>query len=185
MVTRLTALRKEKVLDTTLQKEIEALGRMTVGQLRNKYLEVFGDETRANHKQFLFRRIAWRIQALAEGGLSERARRRALEIANDADLRIRAPQSWFGRDATMDPRLSVRRKVASDLDSRLPPPGSCLEREYKGRRIIVRVLVDGFEFDGRAYRSLSAIAREVTGTKWNGFAFFNMAPNTEAANGTA
>ena len=112
------------------------------------------------------------------------ALRRALEIANDADLRIRA-QSWSGRDGTVDPRLSVRRKVASDLDPRLPPPGSCLEREYKGRRIIVRVLVDGFEFDGRAYRSLSAIAREVTGTKWNGFAFFDMAPNKEAANGTA
>ena len=49
---------------------------MTVGQLRQKYLGVFGEESRSNHKQFLFRRIAWRIQALAEGGLSERARRR-------------------------------------------------------------------------------------------------------------
>ena len=65
---------------------------MTVTQLRQKYVEVFGEETRSNNKQFLFRRIAWRIQALAEGGLSERARRRALEIANDADLRIRAPK---------------------------------------------------------------------------------------------
>jgi hypothetical protein len=70
--------------------QIDELSRMTVGQLRQKYLEVFGEESRSNHKQFLFRRIAWRIQALAEGGLSERARRRALEIANDADLRIRA-----------------------------------------------------------------------------------------------
>ena len=57
---------------------------MPVGQLRQKYLEVFGEESLSNHKQFLFRRIAWRIQAIAEGGLSERARRRALEIANDA-----------------------------------------------------------------------------------------------------
>ena len=80
-------------METAMQKkEIEALSRMTVGQLRQKYLEVFGEESRSNHKQFLFRRIAWRIQALAEGGLSERARRRALEIANDADLRIRAPR---------------------------------------------------------------------------------------------
>lgn len=80
-----------------MQKEIEALSRMTVGQLRQKYLEVFGEESRSNHKQFLFRRIAWRIQALAEGVLSERARRRALEIANDADLRIRAPRTMFGQ----------------------------------------------------------------------------------------
>lgn len=61
---------------------------MTVGQLRQEHIEVFGEESRSNHKQLLFRRIAWRIQALAEGGLSERARRRAMEIANDADLRI-------------------------------------------------------------------------------------------------
>jgi hypothetical protein len=183
MDTRLTALRKEKRVETAIQvkKEIEALSRMTTGQLQQKYLEVFGEESRSNHKQFLFRRIAWRIQALAEGGLSERARRRALEIANDADLRIRAPRTRFGQDATLDPKLSVTRKVAGDLDSRLPPPGSYLEREYKGRRVIVKILVDGFEFNGQNYRSLSAIAREATGTKWNGFIFFNLA--AEASHG--
>jgi hypothetical protein len=91
--------------------------------------------------------------------LSERARRRALEIANDADLRIRAPRTRFRQDATLDPKLSVTRKVAGYLDSRLPPPGSYLEREYKGRRVIVKILVDGFEFNGQNYRSLSAIAK--------------------------
>ena len=81
-----------------MQKEIEALSRMTIGQLRQKYLEVFGEKSRSNHKQFLFRRIAWRIQALAEGGLSDRARRRAPAIANDADLQIRAPRTMFGQE---------------------------------------------------------------------------------------
>jgi hypothetical protein len=80
MDTRLTAPRKEKALQTTVRKEIEALRQMTLSQLRQKHAEVFGDETRSHHKHFLFRRIAWRIQALAEGDLSERARRRALEI---------------------------------------------------------------------------------------------------------
>ena len=124
---------------------------MTVSQLRKKYLEVFGEDTRSNHKQFLYRRIAWRIQALAEGGLSERARRRALEIANDADLRIRAPKTKFGTDTTMDPRLSVTSKVAGR--TRLAGcrrPDRMLDREYKGQHIIVKVLVDGFEFEGRA-----------------------------------
>lgn len=86
--TRLTATRMENDVETAMRKEIDELRGMTVGQLREKHLGVFGEESRSNHKQFLFRRIAWRIQALAEGGLSERARRRALEIANDADLRI-------------------------------------------------------------------------------------------------
>ena len=138
---RLTALREEKVVETTMQKQIDDLARMTVGQLKQKYLEVFGEETRSGHKQFLFRRIAWRIQALAEGGLSERARRRALEIANDADLRIRAPKTMFGQDRDLVPRLTKTCKVAGDPDSRLPPYGSFLERDYKGRPVIVKVLV--------------------------------------------
>jgi hypothetical protein len=85
---------------------------------------------------------------------------------------------------TLDPKLSVSRKVAGHQDSRLPPPGSCLEREYKGRPIIVTVLADGFEFEGQKYRSLSAIAREVTGTKWNGFLFFNCVATEEGNDGT-
>ena len=100
-------MRMENEVETAMRNEIDELSRMTVGQLRQKYLGVFGEESRSNHKQFLFRRIAWRIQALAEGGLSERARRRALEIANDADLRIRAPKTKFGPDVTLDPTLSV------------------------------------------------------------------------------
>ena len=174
-------MRMENEVETAMRKEIDELSRMPVCQLREKYLEVFGEEARANHKQFLFRRIAWRIQALAEGGLSERARRRALEIANDADLRIRAPKTKFG-DVTLDPKLSVSRKVAR-LDPRLPPPGTYLEREYKGRRVIAKVLVDGFEFDGEIYRSLSAIAHEATGTKWNGFVFFSLTSMEEKPNG--
>ncbi len=79
--------------ETEIRQEIEALRSLTTAQLKEKYREVFGEESRSNHKQFIFRRIAWRIQANAWGGLSERARRRALEIADDADLRIRAPAS--------------------------------------------------------------------------------------------
>ena len=105
---------------------------LAAGYLRLRDQRRFGEESRSNHKQFLFRRIAWRIQALAEGGLSERAHGRALEIANDADLRIRAPRTRFGQDPALDPKLNVTRKVAGDLDARLPPPGSYLEREYKG-----------------------------------------------------
>ena len=165
-----------------MRKEIDELSRMTISQLRQKYVKAFGEESRSNHRQFLFRRIAWRIQANAEGGLSERARRRALEIANDADLRIRSPKAKFGPDITLDPKVSVSRKVGA-IDSRLPPPGTYLEREYKGRRVIVKVLVDGFEFDGQIYRSLSAIAREVAGTKWNGFLFFNLTNTEEKPNG--
>ena len=75
---RLTTSRTEKREETTLQKEFESLILMTVGQLRNKCLDMFGEESRSHDKQFLFPWIAWRIQALAEGGLSERAHRQTL-----------------------------------------------------------------------------------------------------------
>jgi hypothetical protein len=88
-------MREETAINNTtaVRQEIESLRHMTVGQLKDKYREVFCEESRSNHKQFLFRKVAWRIQANAEGGLSERARQRALEIANDADLRIRRPRT--------------------------------------------------------------------------------------------
>ena len=138
-------MRMENGVETAMRKEIDELSRMTVGQLRLKYLEAFGEESRSNHRQFLFRRIAWRIQALAEGGLSERAHRRALEIANDADLRIRAPKAKFGPDITLDPKLSVIEGGRR--------PRCCRRREptwnrYKGRESL-KVLVDGFGFDGQ------------------------------------
>ncbi len=175
-------MRMENEVETAMRKEIDELSRMTVGQLRQKYLEVFGEESRSNHKQFLFRRIAWRIQA---------RRRRPLRTARPprAGNRQRCGPSHPGAQDQvrarrhLDPKLSVSRKVASALDPRLPPPGTYLEREYKGRRIIVKILVNGFEFDGENYRSLSAIAQEVTGTKWNGFLFFNLVSMEDKSNG--
>ena len=73
-------------------KEMAALKRMTVTELRKKHVDIFGEQTRSGHKEYLVKRIAWRIQAQAEGDLSERARRRAEELANDADLRTHAPR---------------------------------------------------------------------------------------------
>ncbi len=83
-------------MDAAVSSEIEGLREMRVGALRTKYREAFGEESRSSNRQFLFRRIAWRLQAKLEGDLSERARRRALEIADDADLPS-APRkgSWF------------------------------------------------------------------------------------------
>lgn len=182
MDTRLTAPRKEKILETTVQKEIEALRHMTLSQLRQKHAEVFGEETRSHHKQFLFRRIAWRIQALAEGGLSERARRRALEIANDADLRVRAPKTAFQQDVGFSLNGTVQRSLAPQTDPRLPAVGEEIARDYKGRSIVVKVREGGFEYEGKLYKSLSAIARVVTGTKWNGFLFFGLASGDGGAN---
>jgi len=165
-------MREETTNTTALREQIEGLRHMTVRQLKEKYRQVFAEESRSNHKQFLFRRVAWRIQANAEGGLSERARRRALEIANDADLRIRAPKNFLKRE--VDDSRTVESRVSPTADPRLPIVGTLLVRRFQGKDIVVRVRQEGFESDGRLYASLSAAVREATGTRWNGFAFFGL-----------
>jgi hypothetical protein len=162
----------ETIDSTRIHEEIESLRHMTVGKLKAKYREVFGEETRSNHKQFLFRRIAWRIQANAWGGLSERARRRALDIANDADLRIRAPKNFLKEE--IDYNRTVESRIAAAADPRLPPAGTLLVRRYQGKDVVVRVRKDGFEHDGQVHHSLSGAVRAATGTPWNGFAFFSL-----------
>lgn len=157
-------------MDVKVKLQIDELQSLSTKRLQEKFCELFGYETRSNHRQYLFRRIAWRLQALAEGDLSERARRRALEIANDADLRTRAPKQFL--DSA--PERESRTRVTPADDDRLPLPGTLLTRSYQGETIVVKVLDGGFEHGGEVYRSLSAVARHVTGTNWNGYAFFNV-----------
>ena len=158
-------------MELNVHREVAALQRMGVKQLRAHYTEVFGEATCAHNKTWLIRRIAWRLQALAEGDLSERARRRAEELANDADLRLNPP-----RPKPADTPPAAPPAVAgSQRDSRLPPAGSVLARVYRGQTLQVRVLADGFEFEGAAYPSLSAAAKAITGSHCNGFLFFRLA----------
>jgi DUF2924 family protein len=153
--------------------EVATLRRLTAKELRQRFAELFGQPTRAANKSWLIRRIAWRLQALAHGDLTERARQRAAELANDADLRIGPPP------APRAPRASAgvipsapTTSVGAERDSRLPPPGTVLTRPYKGQLLQVLVRSDGFEFDGRLFPSLSAAAKAITGSHCNGFLFF-------------
>jgi hypothetical protein len=156
-------------------REIDGLRHQTVGQLKVKYRAVFGQESRSNHKQFLVRRIAWRLQANAEGDLSERARQRALALAQETDLRIRAPESFL-RELSG----AAGKWRGYPRDRRLPRPGTWLTRQFRGQSVAVEVLEKGFRYQERVYKSLSAVARHVTGTQWNGFAFFARAQRKSA-----
>lgn len=154
---------------------VAELDRMGVPALRERYAQVFGEPARSNNKQHLLRRIAWRVQALAEGDLSERARARAAELARDADLRLRPPKDPpVPRPSPAGP--TVRGRFEDAPDERLPAPGAMLRREYKGRQIVVKVMPGGFEYEGEVYRTLSAVANKVTGGHWNGWAFFGITP---------
>src|SRR5258708_18810011 len=156
-------------MNAELNQHIDRLRCMTTAQLQLKYRELFGQPSHSNHKGYLFRRVAWRMQALAEGGLSERAREHAQEIATDADLRLCAPKKLVGPQ----PAVQVA-KASRQLDPRVPAPGTQLIKQYKDETLTVTVLEDGFQYGDRVYKSLSAIARQVTGTQWNGYVFFGL-----------
>jgi hypothetical protein len=156
-----------------IKKEIAALAKMNVPELRQRHLELFGEPNRSGNRQYLFRRIAWRLQAQAEGGLSDRAKRRAKELARDADIRMSPPRELNMPSAPPGLRTACA-KLVVERDPRLPAPGTLLPRVFKGREHIVTVLPNGFEYEGEVYRSLSAIAHAITGSHWNGYHFFGL-----------
>jgi len=166
-------------MPTAIEREVAKLKEMTATQLRRRYAEVCGEQSRSGNKDYLVKRIAWRMQANEFGDLPERARRRAMEIASDADLRLRAPTALPAADPG-SPRETVTIQSPPHHDSRLPMPGALLRREYRGRTIVVRVLPNGFDFDGTVYRSLSAVAKAITGANWNGYLFFGLTTDTKA-----
>lgn len=157
-----------------IHAELKRLGTLKTPQLKARYAELFGEPTRCNNRPYLIKRIAWRLQADAEGDLSERARQRAAELADDADLRLQAPVGTL-RPTTISDAPSPKHAIASLRVSRasdVPLPGSTLWRTYKGKAYSVIVLPKGFECEGKVYRSLSAVANAITGSRWNGAKFF-------------
>ena len=152
-----------------IDTELAGLHRLSVPKLRERYAEAFGEPTTGNNKPWLIRRIAWRLQERAEGGLSERAQRRARELADDADLRVIPARVGSPPNS----RPSALPEPTSS-DPRVPPVGSAITRTYKGKVLEVNVLADGFEYRGVIFRSLSAVAKQITGSHLNGFAFFGL-----------
>src|SRR5438552_3001827 len=118
-------------MEQAIADEVERLARMPVQQLRARYREMYGQDSSSSHKQHLVRRIAWRLQVLAQGDLTERAERRAREIANDADLKVQVPRVWVGSAGSSVP--------TSRRDRRLPVAGTVLRRAYQERTVEVKV----------------------------------------------
>jgi hypothetical protein len=165
-------------VEVNIVNEVAALQRLSIAQLRQRFAEVFGEATNASNRTWLIKRIAWRMQALAEGDLSQRARQRAAKLARDADLRLNPPQSKS--TTTTPPPESV--SIPAPVDHRLPLPGTILTRPYKGQLVQVQVLTDGFAYAGRVYASLSAVAKAITGSHTNGFLFFRNSLNHNKEN---
>ena len=139
--------------DTTLG-QLAALKTASILVLKQKWRELFESEPPPYNRRFLEHRLAYRIQELAYGGLSSEILERLDALADE--LEGNAP-----------PR---RRSALANM----PIAGTRLIREFKGVEHCVTVGHDGFEYRGKPFKSLSAIARHITGTRWNGLVFFGL-----------
>jgi hypothetical protein len=167
--------------------QLQELMAMTVSELRAKYLDVFSLACHSRNKDYLRKKIAFRIQELAEGGLSDKAKAKIEELAASVPLRQRRSRRQSA--AVAAPKAAAQPSVLSgpttQRDQRLPPPGTMILREYGGSTHEVKVLLDGFEYLGRRYASLSKVASDITGAHWNGFAFFAAALSARVAQAPA
>ncbi|HMB68193.1 MAG TPA: DUF2924 domain-containing protein [bacterium] len=157
-------------LTPELVAEIEGLAALSVPELRERYAELFGEPTLSRHRRHLIKRCTWGIQAREFGGLDPAVKERALEIARLSDIRLTPPE-------TREPRR-VEVANGSSAQSQLSP-GTVLVRRYRGREVRATVLENGVEWNGTVYRSLSGVAKAVTGTHCSGPAWFGLTKGRE------
>ncbi|MGG5823056.1 DUF2924 domain-containing protein [Falsiroseomonas sp. HW251] len=140
---------------------LAALKTAATPALKQQWRDLFGTEPPPYNRRFLESRLAYRIQELAYGGLKPETLARLEALGEQLD----------------GGKVTVRRMRGDDK----PIAGTQLIREYQGVEHVVTVTRDGYEYGGRPYQSLSAIARAITGTRWNGRVFFGLRPSRSAA----
>ena len=148
-------------IDATVLARLAALQAMSVKELKEKWASLFATAAPNNSRAFLLVRIASRIQELTYGGLSRDTRRTLEMLADEVEGKL------------------VRKSMA--VDARNPMPGTKLLREWNGTEHTVTILSDGYDWQSRKYKSLSAVAKAITGTNWNGFRFFGLRDKSRSA----
>ena len=145
----------------TVVARVAALKTITTAELKQMWRDLFNQEPPPFNRRFLETRLAYRIQELAYGGLKRETAKRLAQLGEQLD----------------GGKQDVRRRR---LDNR-PIAGTRLIREWQGTPCEVLVCVDHFAYNGRPYKSLSSIARAITGTNRNGWAFFGLGSARSAA----
>lgn len=173
-----------KRLLRSVSEDLKALDRMNLKELQAKFLLLYGVETHSKNPTFLRKKLAWKIQELREGGLSEDAKARLEALMPKGPLRKQANgRLGTAPPVSVEPPPVVETAIQMALqpaaravprDPRLPEVGSTIRRVVSGEAHEVKVLEQGFTYRGETFRSLSAIAKAITGTAWNGYLFFGL-----------
>jgi hypothetical protein len=148
-------------VEAELRAYYDDLRKMQVSTLQDTFFNLYGRATRTHNHAWLVKRVFYRVQETQRATqLSAKARERASALADGESVNVRPVR---------EEELPAGEKPRAMRDPRLPPVGTCIEREHEGVKHRILVLDQGFEFQGRFYVSLSTIAREITGTSWNGY----------------
>lgn len=154
--------------ETKLSQIMELRGK-SLRELKTKYEELFPGQTApSSNKVFLWRKIAYRMQELEHGGISDETQGKIQQLIQQYDP---INNKALRPDAVTENRP---KKKGPSRDKRLPIPGTVITKKYKGISLQVNVLESGFQYNNKVYKSLTAIAKEVTGAHWNGYLFFNL-----------
>ena len=155
----------EKAIDT----KIADLKIKIIPELQNEFEALFdGQKARSDNKVYLIRKIAYRLQELEYGGLSQKTQNRLKEL-----IALYDPVN----NKAIRPKVSVETQARTKTrgrDTRLPIPGTIITKDYRGKKHQVKILEKGFEYEGKIYKHLTAIADKITSAHWNGYNFFNL-----------
>ena len=145
--------------------EIIALKNAPAEELLKRYKELYGEDATGTHKTYLWRKIAYKLQEQEHGGLSAKAKGKLKTLIEEFDP--------INNKALRPDKPSIHQQLPTK-DKRLPIPGTVITKEYKSTNYRVKILEKGFEYNNKIYKTLSAIAKEITRAHWNGYLFFNL-----------
>jgi len=151
-----------------VSEQIQGLKNAPLSTIQERYKELFNvAEAPCANKPYLIKKIAYKLQEMAHGDLSDDAKMQIIDLIEKYDpinnKALRPQVVSGGKNVVAIPFLR---------DKRLPIPGTAIQKKYKGQDYLVKVLEKGFEYKDKYYKSLSAVAYEITGAHWNGFSFF-------------
>lgn len=154
-------------MNDSVLRQIADLQNLSYDELKERWAMLYGGTPPAYNRTFIIKRLAHRIQELAYGGLSEATQTKMREVLDTYGF----DENGCDRTARQTQRKKMHRQD-------MPVSGTRLVRNWNGRRYEVIVVSGGFEYEGKKYRSLTAVTKAITGTHWNGRAFFGFRNDT-------